>query len=247
MTNKEVSGLSVEVNGRSLSLEEVRRVAEEPGVQVFLDAEARQRIQASRTFIEGKVASGERVYGVTTGFGRLADIAIAEDERTALQHNLVRSHASGMGAPLKSPSVRALMLLRANALARGVSGCRVEVVERLLDFLNHGIHPRVPEFGSVGASGDLAPLAHVALALLGEGDAERDGAWRPVADAMREEGLEPLTLESKEGLALINGTQATTGMGILSLLRAERALETANVAAAMSLESSTQRTTCTPS
>lgn len=205
-------------------------------MRVFLNAEARQRIQASRRFIEEKVASGERVYGVTTGFGRLADIAIAEGERTALQHNLVRSHASGMGSPLSSPSVRALMLLRANALARGVSGCRVEVVERILDFLNHRIHPRVPEFGSVGASGDLAPLAHVALALLGEGDAERDGAWRPVADMMREEALEPLTLESKEGLALINGTQATTGMGILSLLRAERALETANVAAAMSLE-----------
>ncbi|NNL30674.1 MAG: aromatic amino acid lyase, partial [Gemmatimonadetes bacterium] len=226
----------VHLDGRTLSLEDVRRVASDPALEVVLTLEARQRIRASRAFIEKKVASGERVYGVTTGFGRLADVAIAEHQRTALQHNLVRSHASGMGDPLDRTSVRALMLLRANALARGVSGCREVVVEGVLDFLNHAIHPRVPEFGSVGASGDLAPLAHVALALLGEGEAEHRGSWRPVADCMADEGLEPLTLESKEGLALINGTQATTGMGILALLRAERALETADVAAAMSLE-----------
>jgi len=163
-------------------------------------------------------------------------VAIGADERTTLQHNLVRSHASGVGSPLGPSSVRALMLLRANALARGVSGCRVTVVERILDFLNHRIHPRVPEFGSVGASGDLAPLAHVALSLLGEGEAEHDGAWAPVASWMEAAELEPLTLESKEGLALINGTQATTGIGILGLLDAERALEAADVAAAMSLE-----------
>lgn len=224
------------VDGRTLTLEDVRRVATEPRVRVDLEPAARERIKTSRAFIEEKVASGERVYGVTTGFGRLADVAIAEEERTALQHNLVRSHASGMGDAMDVASVRALMLLRANALACGVSGCRVDVVERILDVLNHRIHPRVPEFGSVGASGDLAPLAHVALALLGEGEAEHDGAWGPVARWLEAEGLDPLTLESKEGLALINGTQATTGIGILSLLRAERALETADVAAAMSLE-----------
>lgn len=236
MSNTESSEYVVRLDGRTLSLEDIRRVSGQAGVQVTLASEARERIQRSRTFIESKVASGERVYGVTTGFGRLADVAIAEDQRTALQHNLVRSHASGMGTPLDTTSVRALMLLRANALARGVSGCRVEVVERLLDFLNHRIHPRVPEFGSVGASGDLAPLAHVALALIGEGEAEHEGSWGAVGQWMRDEGLEPLTLESKEGLALINGTQATTGIGVLSLLRAERALETADVAAAMSLE-----------
>lgn len=226
----------VRVDGRSLTLEQVHRVATDLATSVALEDHARQRIGASRAFIESKVASGERVYGVTTGFGRLADVTIAEEERTALQHNLVRSHASGVGAPLDRAEVRALMLLRANALALGVSGCRVDVVERILDFLNHGIHPRVPEFGSVGASGDLAPLAHVALALVGEGDAEHGGEWAPVATWLAEAELGPVTLESKEGLALINGTQATTGIGILTLLRAERALESADVAAAMSLE-----------
>ena len=236
MSNTETSENTVRLDGRTLSLEDVWRVSCEEGVRVGLAPGARERMEASRAYIEERVASGEPVYGVTTGFGRLADVAIAENERTALQHNLVRSHASGMGDPLHATAVRALMVLRANALARGVSGCRVAVVERLVDFLNHRIHPRVPEFGSVGASGDLAPLAHVASALLGEGEAERGGAWGPVDEWLREEGLDPLTLESKEGLALINGTQATTGIGVLALVRAERALETADVAAAMSLE-----------
>jgi histidine ammonia-lyase len=176
------------------------------------------------------------VYGVTTGFGRLADVAIPPEDRTALQHNLVRSHASGVGAPMDRTAVRALMLLRANALARGHSGCRVVLVERLLALLNAGIHPRVPEFGSVGASGDLAPLAHVALALLGEGPAEQGGVESPVGGLMAAAGIEVLALGSKEGLALINGTQATTGIGVLSLLAAERALEAAEVAGAMSLD-----------
>ena len=227
---------SVVLDGRTLSLEDVERVARDPTVRIRLDDEARGRVEASRALIEEKVASGERVYGVTTGFGRLADVAIAPDERTALQHNLVRSHASGMGQAMDRSSVRALMVLRANALARGFSGCRPIVVDRLLAFLEAGIHPRVPEFGSVGASGDLAPLAHVALGLLGEGEAEHAGQWGPVAGWMAAAGLDPLTLGAKEGLALINGTQATTGTGILSLLAAERALETAEVAAAMSLE-----------
>ena len=227
---------AVRVDGRSLSLADIERVALDRSITVTLDEDARERIATSRAVIERKVASGQRVYGVTTGFGRLADVAIDPEQRTALQHNLVRSHASGMGDPMDRPSVRALMLLRANALARGFSGCRVDVVERLIDFLNAGIHPRVPEFGSVGASGDLGPLAHVALGLLGEGEAESDGAWGPVSDPMKRHGIEPLTLSSKEGLALINGTQATTGLGVLTLLAAERALETAEVAAAMSLE-----------
>lgn len=232
----EKRGGTVHVDGHGLSLADVARVAHDTDVEVVLDGDARGRMTASRAFVEEKVASGERVYGVTTGFGRLADVAIAEDQRTLLQHNLVRSHASGMGDPLDRSFVRALMLLRANALARGVSGCRVDVVEQILAFLNRGIHPRVPEFGSVGASGDLAPLAHVALALLGEGEAEKGGVRDSVSRWMAEEGLEPLTLGSKEGLALINGTQATTGIGVLSLLRAEAALDSADTAAAMSLE-----------
>lgn len=226
----------VVVDGLTLALEDVERVARNPATRVTLDGSARARVEESRTFIEEKVASGERVYGVTTGFGRLAEVVIAPEERTDLQHNLVRSHASGMGEPLDRAAVRAIMVLRANALARGYSGCRVAVVERLLDLLNHGIHPRVPRYGSVGASGDLAPLAHVALGILGEGRAERDGVESDTADLLEAEGLEVFHLEAKEGLSLINGTQATTGLGILALLAAERAVETAEVVGAMSLE-----------
>ena len=224
------------LDGRSLSLEDVRRVALGPETKVGLSKEAAARMADSRGFIERLVSSGEPVYGVTTGFGRLADVTIPPEHRTTLQHNLVRSHASGMGEPMDREVVRALILLRANALARGHSGCRVVLVERLLGLLNAGIHPRVPEFGSVGASGDLAPLAHVALALLGEGPAEKGGTEYPVADLLAEAGIEPVTLGSKEGLALINGTQATTGLGVLALLAAERAVETAEVAGAMSLD-----------
>ena len=224
------------LDGRSLSLEDVRKVALGPETEVGLSEEAVARMTDSRAFIERLVSSGEPVYGVTTGFGRLADVTIPPEDRTTLQHNLVRSHASGMGDAMDRESVRALMVLRANALARGHSGCRVVLVERLLELLNSGIHPRVPEFGSVGASGDLAPLAHVALALIGEGPAEKGGTESPVQGLLAEAGIEPITLGSKEGLALINGTQATTGLGILALLAAERALETAEVAGAMSLD-----------
>jgi len=225
----------VRLDGRSLSLEEIARVARSDAV-VELSPEARTRVEAARSFIEAKVATGDRVYGVTTGFGRLADVVIAPEDRTELQHNLVRSHAAGMGDPLDRASVRALLLLRANALARGHSGCRPVVIDRLISLLNHRVHPRVPEFGSVGASGDLAPLAHVALGLLGEGRAEHDGVEGEAGALLARAGIEPLRLEAKEGLALINGTQATTGLGILALLSAEGALECAEVAGAMSLE-----------
>ena len=224
------------LDGLRLSLEDVERAATDLSVRVALGDDARARVAESRAFIEGKVASGERVYGVTTGFGRLAEVVIAPEERSALQHNLVRSHASGMGEPLGRVEVRTIMLLRANALARGNSGCRVAVLERLLDLLNHGIHPRVPRYGSVGASGDLAPLAHVALGILGEGRAERDGVEADTAELLAAEGIEVFHLEAKEGLSLINGTQATTGLGLLALLAAERAVETAEVVGAMSLE-----------
>lgn len=226
----------VVLDGRSLALEDVERVALDADVSVALDADARARVEASRAFIQAKVASGERVYGVTTGFGRLAEVVIEPEQRTELQHNLVRSHAAGVGAPLAQDEVRALILLRANALARGYSGCRVVVVQGLLNLLNRRIHPRVPRYGSVGASGDLAPLAHVALALLGEGRVEVAGEEMDAADALAQAEIEPLVLEAKEGLALINGTQATTGLGILAVREARRALETAEVAGAMSLE-----------
>ena len=227
---------TIMIDGHSLSLHEVEAVARDMSLHVVIAPDARDRVTVAREFIEAKAATGERVYGVTTGFGRLADVAIAPHERTTLHHNLVRSHASGMGEPFPREVVRTIILLRANALARGVSGCRVDVIEALLGLLNAGIHPRVPEFGSVGASGDLAPLAHIALGLLGEGEVECGGVVGPAGGALADAGLEPLTLDSKEGLALINGTQATTGLGILSLCRAERALATAEVASAMSLE-----------
>ncbi len=226
----------VVVDGRSLDLSDVEAVAYDTSAAIELDDDARVRMQRSRSVVEARVAGGERVYGVTTGFGRLADVSIDPEEREPLQQNLVRSHASGVGSPLDRPAVRTLMLLRANALARGVSGCRPILVERLLQLLEARIHPSVPEFGSVGASGDLAPLAHVALALLGEGTAEHDGVLGPVAEHLGRAGIEPVTLKAKEGLALINGTQATTGLGILALRSVERALAAADAAAAMSLE-----------
>ena len=228
--------ITLKLDGRSLRLEDIENVAFGADIVVQLDEDAKVRMRESRALIEELVLAGEPVYGVTTGFGRLADVAIAPENREALQHNLVRSHASGMGDPLDRSAVRALMLLRANALSRGHSGCRVEVVELLLGLLNAGIHPRVPEFGSVGASGDLAPLAHVALALLGEGRAEHEGVESDVGPLMADAGLQPMRLGSKEGLALINGTQATTGIGILALLAAERAVECAEVAGAMSMD-----------
>jgi histidine ammonia-lyase len=224
------------IDGRSLGLEQIERVARGSAGPVQLASGARAEVARARTVVERVVAGGAAVYGVTTGFGRLAEKVISPDQRTELQRNLVRSHAAGIGAPIESEAVRAVMLLRANALARGRSGCRVEVVERLLDLLNQRIHPLVPEAGSVGASGDLAPLAHVALALIGEGEVESEGAVAPAADALRRAGLAPLALEAKEGLALINGTQATTGLGVLALLRAERALEAVECAGAMTLE-----------
>ena len=226
------------IDGRSLTLEAVERVARAaPGtLQLRLDTAAADRMRASHAAIEQLVGSGERVYGMTTGFGRLAEVVIAPEDRRTLQHNLIRSHASGVGKPLPREAVRAIMLLRANALARGYSGCRTELVHRLLDMLDRGIHPTVPAFGSVGASGDLAPLAHVGLSLLGEGYGEAGGEQRPMGEILAESGLAPIQLGPKEGLALINGTQATTGLGILTLLAAERGLDTAEASGAMSVE-----------
>lgn len=224
------------LTGHTLTLDDVVRVADGRECDVRLSDDAIARVERSRSYIEELLERNERIYGVTTGFGRLAEVFISPARRTELQLNLVRSHSSGFGTRLGTAEVRTIILLRANALARGNSGCRRDVITRLLDFLRLGIHPVVPEIGSVGASGDLAPLAHVALALVGEGEVEMGGAVLPAADALARAGLEPLTLVEKEGLALINGTQATTGLGLLSLLAAERALETLEVAGAMSLE-----------
>ena len=226
----------IRLTGSDLTLEAVERVARSPSTRVTLDDAAREAMRASRELVEELLASDEKVYGLNTGFGGLSEVRISREDTRDLQLNLVRSHAAGVGEALSREAVRALMLLRANALALGRSGCRPVVVERLLDLLNAGLHPLVPSFGSVGASGDLAPLAHVARALIGEGAVEREGETVPADEALAEACLEPLDLRAKEGLALINGTQATTALGILALLAVERAIDTADVAGATSLE-----------
>ncbi|MGH7540794.1 MAG: aromatic amino acid lyase, partial [Gemmatimonadota bacterium] len=226
----------LELTGDSLTLEQVEAVARADERDVVLAAAARARVERARSLVDELASAEEPVYGVTTGFGRLAEVRIPRARRAELQVNLVRSHAAGVGPLLSDEEVRAMTLLRANALAKGHSGCRVEVIERLLDFLRHGLHAVVPSFGSVGASGDLAPLAAVALALTGEGEVTLDGERLSAAEALARRGVEPLILREKEGLALINGTQATTALGTLALLAAERAVDTAEVAGAATLE-----------
>jgi histidine ammonia-lyase len=228
--------MRVEIDGDGLTLEQVEQVAHSVGAEVALAAGVEERILRSRAIVEDAIRRGAVVYGVTTGFGRLAETVIPLDRIEELQINLIRSHACGTGPALPREEVRAITLLRANVLAKGFSGVRPVVVERLLDLLNCGVHPVIPEQGSVGASGDLAPLSHLALVLVGEGEAEIDGQVVPGAEALRRAGLEPLRLQAKEGLALNNGTQVMTGIGALRLTAADRAVETADVAGAMSLE-----------
>src|SRR6266550_1509736 len=193
-------------------------------------------MQESRDVIERLVAAGEVVYGVTTGFGDLATHYVAPADTERLQENLLMSHAAGVGAAFPREIVRAMLLLRANTLALGHSGCRPLIVDRLITFLELGLHPVVPEQGSVGASGDLAPLAHLALPLIGRGQVELHGRVVPALVALREVGMEPLTLLAKEGLALLNGTQMMTAIGALLAADADRLARTASVAAAMSVE-----------
>ncbi|MDI3316340.1 MAG: histidine ammonia-lyase [Bacillota bacterium] len=225
----------LEVDGEHLTAAGLEEVVRE-GRPVRLAEAARQRMLRSRRAIEEMLHRGTAVYGVNTGFGRLAEVAIPPEELRQLQQNLLRSHAAGVGPALGREEVRALLLLRANALARGHSGVRPEVVELLLGMLNAGVHPRVPEQGSVGASGDLAPLAHAALVLVGEGEAEVDGQLLPGGEALRRAGLEPIALEAKEGLALINGTQLMEAVGLLAWMGAERLMEWADAVGALSLQ-----------
>jgi histidine ammonia-lyase len=225
----------MELNGQRLSLAEVSAVARHPG-RVSLAAAARTRIEASRRVIERIIAENRTVYGVNTGFGKLSDVRIDPSQIRDLQLNLVRSHSCGLGDPLSIEEARAMVLLRANVLALGYSGCRPIVVETLIEMLNRGVTPVIPEKGSVGASGDLAPLAHLALTAIGEGDAYFEDQRVPSADALARAGITPLLLEAKEGIALLNGTQAMAAVGGLALFRAERLARLADVAGAMSLE-----------
>jgi histidine ammonia-lyase len=225
----------MELNGSPLSLEKIAAVAH-GGEAVQLAASARSRVLASRKVVDDIVTRDAVVYGVNTGFGKLADVRIPHEELGALQLNLVRSHACGIGLPLSEPEVRAMMLLRANVLALGFSGIRPDVIELLCEMLNQRVHPVVPEKGSVGASGDLAPLAHLALSLIGEGEAFCDGKRTESGEALKRAKLKPLQLEAKEGLALLNGTQAMHAVGGLSILRAKRLTNVSDVAGAMTLE-----------
>ena len=221
--------------GRPLTLTDVVAVARD-GARVALCHDARERIATSRAYIERLVAEGRTVYGVTTGFGKLANVRIDAADVQQLQRNLVVSHAMGVGTPYPAEVVRAMLLLRAQSLAQGNSGIRVEVIEVLLGMLNGGVHPVIPSQGSVGASGDLAPLAHMALTLIGEGHAEVGSETLHSSAALAVAGLVPVVLEAKEGLALINGTQAMTALGALAVVDARELAVAADIAGAMSLE-----------
>ena len=231
-----MSAGTITLDGRSLTIRDVVRIAREPAVAVRLDSTARASLGASRRLVEQAIASGQTIYGINTGFGKLANVRIAPDRLDALQVNLIRSHAAGMGAPLPAGVVRAVMLLRANVLLRPTSGVRPELVEALLAMLDRGVTPVVPEQGSVGASGDLAPLSHIGLALMGEGEVlGRDGP-EPAAAALERADLRPFRFAPKEGLAFINGTQAQTALLALLVHDADVLWRTAVGAAAMSLE-----------
>jgi len=225
----------MKLNGSPLSLEEIAAVANgHESVQIA--ASVRPRILASRKVVDDIVTREAGVYGVNTGFGKLADVRIPRDEIGALQLNLIRSHACGIGPPLSEPEVRAMILLRANVLTLGFSGVRPEVIELLCQMLNQRVHPVVPGKGSVGASGDLAPLAHLALSLIGEGEAFFAGNRMDSGEALKRAKLKPLKLKAKEGLALLNGTQAMHAVGGLSILHGKRLTNIADVAGAMTLE-----------
>jgi len=223
------------VDGRSLSIPDVCTVARDRA-RVQLSGEARRRMSDVRAIVDGVLARGEALYGVTTGFGKLADVAIPPDRLAELQVNLIRSHSAGVGPLLPEDETRAMMLLRANVLAKGHSGVRPELVELLIGMLNAGLHPPIPEQGSVGASGDLAPLSHLALALLGEGEVTAASECGPADAMLRRAGLTPIVLAPKEGVALVNGTQAHTAVAALAVADAHTLWETAHVAGAASLE-----------
>ncbi|HSC77986.1 MAG TPA: aromatic amino acid lyase, partial [Candidatus Acidoferrales bacterium] len=227
--------MKVEITGDDLTLEQFEQVVL-GRARVSLGVRARKKVQRARDVVAKAVAENKTVYGVTTGFGDLARMKIAPEQLRQVQVNLLRSHASGVGEPLSETETRAVLLLRANVLAKGFSGVRQEVVENLVALLNREIYPVIPCRGSVGASGDLAPLSHLALVLIGEGEAVVDGERMSGTRALKKAGLKPLELEAKEGLALINGTQPSLAVGLLAWLEARNLVDTADVAAALSLD-----------
>ena len=227
--------MAVIINGRDLTVEEVIRVCR--GYEkVEIAPEAKEAVIKARNYIEKKLEEGAVIYGLTTGFGKFANVVISREEAEQLQKNLIISHTCAMGEPYETKYVRAAMLLRCNALSRGNSGIRLETIQTMIDMLNAGIHPVIPEKGSLGASGDLAPLSHIALALIGLGEVEYKGQIVPAAEAMAKEEIIPVVLAAKEGLALNNGTQMMTAVGVNVLWDAMHLMKTADIATAMTAE-----------
>src|SRR5208282_988637 len=224
--------MSVALGGNDLTFAQLYSVALEHEA-VSLTADAVGRMKASRGVVEKLLADGQTAYGINTGFGKLASVRISPEQVRQLQVNLVRSHACGVGTPLSEAETRAMILLRANALAKGLSGTRPVVVETLCAMLNAAVHPVIPSQGSVGASGDLAPLAHLAQVVIGEGEAIYRGQQFAGADAMKRAGIAPLTLEAKEGLSLLNGTQGMLALLSLALRDADNFTDAADVAASL--------------
>jgi histidine ammonia-lyase len=226
---------TVTIDGEHLILEDVLEVAEGKA-KVKISASVAKKVKRSRDFIEKALQQGKKIYGVTTGFGMLSDQVIDRSQIEDLQRNLIRSHSVGVGPFFDEVTTRAIILLRANVIAMGYSGVRMEVLKRLIEMINKGVHPLVPEQGSVGASGDLAPLAHLASVLMGEGEACFQGKVMSGKKALEKAGIPMVTLKAKEGLALINGTQVMTAVGLLALLRAERLCKVADIVGACTLE-----------
>ncbi|MFF5995768.1 histidine ammonia-lyase [Lysinibacillus sp. KU-BSD001] len=225
----------VTLNGNKLTLDEVRKVLLD-GERVTFTEESMKKVQESRKAVEKIVAEERIVYGITTGFGKFSDVFIGKEDVEALQLNLIRSHACGVGEPFPEIVSRAMILLRANALLKGFSGVRPVVIEKLIELLNAGIHPVVPQQGSLGASGDLAPLSHLALVLIGEGEVFYKGEKTSAIHALMKEDIFPITLTAKEGLALINGTQAMTAMGVVAYLEAEKLAYQTELIASITIE-----------
>jgi histidine ammonia-lyase len=227
---------ALHINGNDLTLEAVREVATERR-PVLLDPDARAAVDRARAVVDNLVANDQVSYAITTGVGKLSDVRIGGDQIREMQVNLVRSHAAGVGEPLSVAETRAMMLLRANSLSKGHSGVRAAVLDTICEMLNRGVTPMVPSQGSVGASGDLAPLSHLALALIGEGECLDDtGARISTAEAMKRAQVKPLVLEAKEAVSLINGTQGMLAVGILALLAAETLVDSGDVVGAMTLD-----------
>ncbi|MFO7896820.1 MAG: histidine ammonia-lyase [Candidatus Cloacimonadales bacterium] len=227
--------MAIYLDGNSLTLAALQQIVYQQQ-QVELSAEAKEKVIKCRKYVEQVIDDGKVVYGLTTGFGKFANITIPREQIAELQENLILSHATGVGEILSEAETRAIMLLRINVLAKGHSGIRLSTLQALIDMLNKQVHPCIPEKGSVGASGDLAPLSHLALVLLGQGEAIYQGQRISGAEAMQKAGIKPVKLQAKEGLALNNGTQVMAGVGALNLLRAENLCRVADIVAALSVD-----------